>query len=83
MDEELAAADRVGARLVTVLDEDYPANLRMIGNLPPFLFHLGELDRRDARSIAVVGTREASEEGTRRAARMASVWPWSTASSSS
>ncbi|MBZ6103171.1 DNA-processing protein DprA [Streptomyces olivaceus] len=71
VDEELAAADRVGARLVTVLDEDYPANLRMIGNLPPFLFHLGELDRRDARSIAVVGTREASEEGTRRAARMA------------
>lgn len=71
VDEELAAADRVGARLVTVLDEDYPANLRMIGNLPPFLYHLGELDRRDARSIAVVGTREASEEGTRRAARMA------------
>ncbi|MBZ6285743.1 DNA-processing protein DprA [Streptomyces olivaceus] len=71
VDEELAAADRVGARLVTVLDEDYPANLRMIGNLPPFLFHLGELDRRDARSIAVVGIREASEEGTRRAVRMA------------
>ncbi|WP_086810264.1 DNA-processing protein DprA [Streptomyces reticuliscabiei] len=71
VDDELAAADKAGARLVTVLDEDYPANLRVIGNLPPFLFYRGELDERDARSIAVVGTRQASEDGLRRAARMA------------
>lgn len=71
VDEELAAADKAGARLITVLDEDYPANLRVIGNLPPFLFYRGELDERDARSIAVVGTRQASEDGLRRAARMA------------
>ncbi|WP_406255571.1 DNA-processing protein DprA [Streptomyces griseoaurantiacus] len=43
----------------------------MIGNLPPFLFYRGELDARDARSIAVVGTRQAPEDGLRRAARMA------------
>ncbi|MBN0045602.1 DNA-protecting protein DprA [Streptomyces actuosus] len=71
VDDELAAADKVGARLVTVLDKDYPANLRVIGNLPPFLFYRGELDQRDARSIAIVGTRQASEDGLRRAARMA------------
>jgi DNA processing protein len=71
VDGELAAADKAGARLVTVLDEDYPANLRVIANLPPFLFYRGELDERDARSIAVVGTRQASEDGLRRAARMA------------
>ncbi|MFE4924313.1 DNA-processing protein DprA [Streptomyces sp. NPDC056661] len=71
VDNELAAAGNVGARLVTVLDKDYPANLRLIGNLPPFLFYRGELDERDARSIAVVGTRQASEAGLRRAARMA------------
>ncbi|MBY8889119.1 DNA-protecting protein DprA [Streptomyces sp. PTM05] len=71
VDDELTAAEKVGARLVTVLDEDYPANLRLIGNLPPFLFYRGELDRRDARSIAVVGTRTATEDGLRRAARMA------------
>ncbi|MEU8352279.1 DNA-processing protein DprA, partial [Streptomyces sp. NPDC048845] len=47
------------------------ANLRVIGNLPPFLFYRGELDQRDARSIAVVGTRQATEDGLRRAARMA------------
>ncbi|GGJ56575.1 DNA-processing protein DprA [Streptomyces brasiliensis] len=71
VDDELAAAGKAGARLVTVLDADYPANLRMIGNLPPFLFYRGELDPCDARSIAVVGTRQASEDGLRRAARMA------------
>jgi DNA processing protein len=71
VDHELAEAGKAGARLVTVLDEDYPANLRLIGNLPPFLFYRGELDERDARSIAVVGTRQASEDGLRRAARMA------------
>ncbi|MCX4481664.1 DNA-protecting protein DprA [Streptomyces cellulosae] len=71
VDDELAAAAKAGARLVTVLDADYPANLRMIGNLPPFLFVRGELQERDARSVAVVGTRQVSADGLRRAARMA------------
>ncbi|MGW1768927.1 DNA-processing protein DprA [Streptomyces sp. NPDC002073] len=68
---EVEAASGAGARLVTVLDSQYPANLRLVPNLPPFLFHLGDLEDRDARSAAVVGTRGASEDGLRRAARMA------------
>lgn len=72
VDDELEAADRVGAALVTVLDDSYPANLRLIPNLPPFLFYRGEIAESDARSVAVVGTRQPSEEGTRRARRMAS-----------
>ena len=70
--EEVAAAEeQVGAKLVTVLDEDYPANLRLIFNLPPFLFYRGQLQRDDARSVAVVGTRKPSEEGIGRARKMA------------
>ena len=61
----------MGAHLVTVLDDKYPANLRLIHNLPPFLFVRGTLQRDDARSVAVVGTREASPDGLRRAAKMA------------
>ncbi|MFE7779207.1 DNA-processing protein DprA [Streptomyces sp. NPDC057445] len=68
---ELEAAEAAGARLVTVLDPAYPANLRLVPNLPPFLFHLGDLEERDARSAAVVGTRNASDDGMRRAGRMA------------
>ncbi len=68
---ELEAASEAGARLVTVLDPDYPANLRLIPNLPPFLFYRGTLSDDDARSVAVVGTRQASETGLRRAATRA------------
>ncbi len=73
VDSELEAADKSGAQLLTVLDAGYPANLRLIPNLPPFLFVRGEVLDDDARSAAVVGTREASEAGLRRAIRMASM----------
>jgi len=58
-------------RLTTVLDDDYPANLRSIFNLPPFLFYRGHLAAEDARSVAVVGTRHASPDGLMRAAQIA------------
>jgi DNA processing protein len=56
-----------GYRLTTVLDDDYPVNLRLIPNLPPFLFYRGELRPEDAYSVAVVGTRRPSPEGLARA----------------
>ena len=65
VEAETGAAAEAGARLVTVLDEDYPANLRLIPNLPPFLFYRGDLAADDAWSVAVVGTRNASETGHR------------------
>lgn len=58
-------------KLTTVLDEDYPLNLRAIPNLPPFLFYRGHLREDDAYSVAVVGTRESSAAGLRRARKMA------------
>lgn len=60
-----------GVHLTTVLDDDYPANLRLIYNLPPFLTYRGVLRTDDARSVAVVGTREASIEGVERVRRLA------------
>lgn len=69
--EELLQADKVGAQLLTVVDDDYPANLLLIPNLPPFLFVRGELGLDDARSVAVVGTRQASPIGLARADRLA------------
>lgn len=72
VDAELALADERGARLVTVLDEDYPSNLRLISNLPPFLFLLGgPIEQADLRSVAVVGTRKPSPAGRSRADRLA------------
>jgi DNA processing protein len=63
VDSELRAAAKVGARVTTVLDQDYPANLRLVPDLPPFLFFRGAVEARDARSLAVVGTRQATARG--------------------
>lgn len=67
-DIEQAAADLqrwegAGIRMVSVLDREYPSNLRMIHQRPPVLFLRGTADERDAASVAVVGTRRASPEG--------------------
>jgi DNA processing protein len=69
---ELESAAAEGISVTTVLDDDYPLNLRIIYNLPPFLFYRGNLNaEQDALSVAVVGTRDASNEGLKHAARMA------------
>jgi DNA processing protein len=67
----LAVLEKDGVRLVTVLDDDYPTNLRLVFNRPPFLFVHGELQSADERAIAVVGTRQASDAGREQAARLA------------
>jgi DNA processing protein len=59
-------------RLVTVLDDGYPLNLQEVFNRPPFLFLRGDLQPQDSRAVAVVGTRQASEEGRARARELAS-----------
>ncbi len=69
---EQTLRDVPGSRLVTVLDDDYPTNLRRVYNRPPFLFMRGELTEEDTRSVAVVGTRQASPEGRTLARDMAS-----------
>lgn len=70
--EVLQSAIADDIRLTTVVDDDYPLNLRTIFNPPPFLFYRGELRADDdALSVAVVGTRQASPDGLRRARKMA------------
>lgn len=60
---EIGAWEREGMSLLTVLDPGYPENLRSVYDRPPVVFVAGRLEARDARSIAVVGTRSASELG--------------------
>src|SRR5262249_28565809 len=71
VEEDVDAAFERGAELVTVIDQSYPANLRLIYNLPPFLFMCGEIKDDDLRSVAIVGTRQATTAGIQRAKRMA------------
>jgi DNA processing protein len=60
-----------GIRLVSVLDPDYPDNLRAVHDRPPLIFVAGGLARSDRRSVAVVGARRASRQGLNRAREIA------------
>ena len=69
-DEESAAFVRSGARLVTLLDNDYPPLLREIPDPPPYLYLKGSLPA-SMTAIAVVGSRRASDYGLAITARFA------------
>ena len=60
-----------GIETLTVLDPRYPQNLRAVHDRPPLIFVAGQLESRDQRSIAVIGSRRASAEGKRRAEQIA------------
>lgn len=68
---ELKRWDAEGMRLVTVLDPGYPANLRAVHDRPPILFIAGEITPNDARAVAVVGARKATEAGIEEATQIA------------
>lgn len=75
-DVQTAAADldrwaHAGIRMISVLDHEYPSNLRMIHQRPPVLFLRGTTDKRDSTSVAVVGTRQATPEGVDQAKELA------------
>lgn len=56
-----------GMHLVTVLEPDYPPNLRAVHDRPPMVFVAGNLSPADARAVAVVGARKATHDGTKKA----------------
>jgi DNA processing protein len=68
---EIAAWRDEGFELLTVLDGEYPENLRTVHDRPPILFVSGALAPRDARSIAIVGARRATPAGRAAAAGVA------------
>jgi DNA processing protein len=77
-DDELASAERdlgrwraKGIHTLTVVDSDYPENLRGVHDRPPLIFVAGRLEPGDARSVAVVGARAASDRGRVAARRIA------------
>ena len=68
---DLGRWDARGIRLVTVLDPDYPPNLKAVHDRPPMVFIAGRLTGADARGVAVVGARKATEAGLQTASDIA------------
>ena len=55
---------RLGINYVTILDDDYPENLRYIDDRPAILYYKGRLDQEnDSKSIAFVGARKCTDYG--------------------
>ncbi len=72
LNQELDEADAMGARLVTLIDDDYPELLRQIQDPPPVLFVRGDINAiSNAYTIGVVGSRSATHYGIEQTERFA------------
>jgi DNA processing protein len=60
-DRESAEAERLGARMVTLEDPDYPFSLRQLSSPPPVLYVRGEIPVSPA--VAIVGSRRPDAYG--------------------
>ncbi len=63
LEAELAKIERVGARLITLADDDYPTSLKKLPDAPTILYLRGTLAAEDENALAIVGTRRASPYG--------------------
>lgn len=63
--EKIARAiDNLKIKFLTIIDDNYPNNLKTIFDPPPFIFYRGTLNKNMfRRSLGVVGTRKATEYG--------------------
>ena len=63
LDAEMAKVRNAGAWLVTLIDDNYPAQLRKLPDAPPVLYIKGSLVPPDERALGIVGTRKATTYG--------------------
>lgn len=71
VEQVMADCDRLGIRIMTLQDADYPERLRQLEDAPCVLYLKGRLpDFDEEAAIGVVGTRQASEYGRTVAKRL-------------
>ena len=62
-EKELRSLEKIGGRILTWEDDEYPPNLKEIYDPPPVLYLLGMFAPRDHRGVAVVGSRNPTTYG--------------------
>lgn len=62
-EEYLRVWQEEGIAFLSIFDSQYPLQLHLIHQRPPFITVKGSLKDEDRRGIAIVGTRKASEQG--------------------
>ncbi len=63
VDHELENLAKVGARLVSWEDQEYPSRLKQIYDPPPLIYVRGSLQTQDCKAVAVVGSRYPTSYG--------------------
>jgi DNA processing protein len=63
VEREWSLLKKVGGKIITLKDEDYPRRLKDIYDPPALLYVRGELRREDELAIAIVGSRKTSPYG--------------------
>ena len=69
IDQELSSIEKHNLKIVSILDENYPSNLKEIYDPPILIYLQGELRKEDKLSLAIVGSRQASYYGLENAER--------------
>jgi DNA processing protein len=67
---DLGVWSNQGIEVLTVLDPDFPVNLRLVHDRPPLIFLSGRIEPRDRTAVAVIGTREPTPNGIERAQQL-------------
>ncbi len=70
--KELEILEKMGAKIITIWDEEYPQLLKKIYDPPIIFYSLGEIQEKDKYSIAVVGTRQPTNYGRLQAEKFTS-----------
>ncbi|OGP60784.1 MAG: DNA protecting protein DprA [Deltaproteobacteria bacterium RBG_13_52_11b] len=63
VERELYLLEKVGGRILTLGEENYPRRLKEIYDPPPVLYVRGELRKQDELAVSIVGSRKTSPYG--------------------
>lgn len=69
-EREIGLAEAAGVRLVFFSDNDYPSRLKVLNDAPSLLYRKGNLDLDQPKTVAIVGTREATRYGREQVERL-------------
>lgn len=61
--EQLKRLNKIGGRIISIWDNEYPDLLKKIYDPPVLIFILGKFNEKDSRSISIVGTRHPTQYG--------------------
>lgn len=69
--QKIEIGNRLNIKTISFLDKDYPKNLTTIDQFPPVLLVRGEIRNEDAKALAIIGTRSATDYGKQIAEKFA------------